>query len=339
MDQFRKAPKLYNSEGEKRRVGFELEFANLKIEKASSLIKDLYGGEINYINRYFVEVNNTKLGDFSVKLDMNVLYEKKYSKVLSIFNEIIQNGDPDRQREKKVERILERIFRSVVPYEIISPPIEIDALDAIEKLRKSLYEQEAKGTEDSTFYAFATHINAELPALNMQSLFIHLKSFLLLYSYLLEAHQTNISRKLTPFINPFPKKYVNHIIQTHEKPSIDQFIDDYNQFNPTRNRPLDLYPVLAFLNEEKINKLKNVGKINKRPTFHYRLPNSSIHFSGWSLAEEWNSWCIVEELANEPDILAQMTEDYISVFQHHWYNPEKKWKEKSKQWVKEKLQA
>ncbi|NBC82192.1 MAG: amidoligase [Bacteroidetes bacterium] len=337
MTTFNRIPKETNQNGAKRKIGFELEFANLNIDHATALIMQLYGGEKEVFNRYFSKVINTELGDFSVKLDANILYEKKYGKAISLLNEISQNHLPDKQWEKGIEELLEKIFSSVVPYEIVAPPVTFDQLDRLEELRKSLYEKEAKGTEQSTFYAFATHINTEVPELNIETIFIYLKAFLLLYPYLLEKHKTNIARKLTPFINPFPKKYVRQILKSDHPPSVIEFIDNYHHYNPTRNRPLDLYPVLAVMDGERIHSFRHIGNVKKRPTFHYRLPNSSIHLSNWSLAREWNSWCLVEILAQEPDIRHEMTHRYLTIMRKNWYNPEHKWKEESEKWIREKL--
>jgi hypothetical protein len=82
-------------------------------------------------------------------------------------------------------------------------------------------------------------------------------------------------------------------------PGLSAFIDDYLDANPTRNRDLDLLPLLLHLDEPRVRAALPDEKINARPTFHYRLPDARVSDPGWSIAPDWNRWVAVERLAAE----------------------------------------
>ena len=90
-----------------------------------------------------------------------------------------------------------------------------------------------------------------------------------------------------------------------------KLIDDYIAFNPTRNRDLDLLPLLAFIDEAEVRRQLPDEKINPRPTFHYRLPDMQLGDPDWGLASEWNRWVLVERLAEDGERLAALCRDYL----------------------------
>jgi hypothetical protein len=69
--------------------------------------------------------------------------------------------------------------------------------------------------------------------------------------------------------------------------------------NPTRQRALDLLPVLAFLNETQVRRSLPGEKIGARPVFHYRLPHAHLSDPNWSILMERAGWLKVERLAAE----------------------------------------
>ena len=81
------------------------------------------------------------------------------------------------------------------------------------------------------------------------------------------------------------------------------FIDDYLAANPTRNRDLDLLPLLHYFDETRVRAVLPNEKINGRPTFHYRLPDARVSDPGWSIAPDWNRWVCVERLAADRERL------------------------------------
>ncbi len=332
--QFNAPPILYNEHGKPRTVGFELEFSNLGIEESVRIIQDLYGGEVHVKNRFAQDVKGTRLGDFSVEFDLTLLTEKRYKKMFVPFNihpEEVMLGAAT--LEEELEKVIERIAGKLFPYEIATPPVEFSQLEELEKLRVALYRHHAQGTEDFITNAFGTHINIELPSLDTKVILSYLQAFLLMYPWLLKAGQTNLARKISPFIDPFPDEYVELAISPAYMPDTEMLIMDYHRFNPDRNRPLDMYPLFAFLHQELFAKFKDVGKVKPRRTFHYRLPNSSISDPEWSLAQEWNLWVMVEKLACTPDKIALMSEDYLNLKRSTLLGFEQKWIGLTQKWI------
>ncbi|MDQ4141673.1 MAG: amidoligase family protein [Bacteroidota bacterium] len=331
---FELPPLLYTEEGNLRRAGFELEYSNVGMEESVKIIQELYGGEVQVENRFSQKVTNTTLGDFSVEFDLTLLTEKNYKKLFDKFNirlEEIKLGEGT--LEEGVETVLESIVGKVFPYEIATPPVPITQLEQLEKLRESLFRYQAKGTEDFLTNAFGTHINVELPQRDIITLHRYLQAFLLLYPWLLQVGETNLARKVSPFIDPYPVTYTELVLNPDYKPDLQDFIRNYHQFNPDRNRPLDLYPLFAALDKELIASYSDLGKVKPRYTFHYRLPNSNVSKPDWTLAQEWNNWVAIEILANEPEKLASMSEEYVNLKKNTLVGFEGKWAKKTEQWL------
>ncbi|HYW96181.1 MAG TPA: amidoligase family protein, partial [Bacteroidales bacterium] len=298
--EFQLPPVLRNEKGDYRKIGFEIEFSGVSSSKVAELIRSEFGGTIEKKNRYYINITGSSPGDFTVKIDTSFLYEKKYRKLMDLFGLDLDKFSDDDDIVEKAEEVLENVFATVVPYEIAAPPVEITNMATIDRVRQLLNDNRAEGTKVSAYYAFALHINPELPSLTFDCLFDYLKAFLLLYPWLKKVMAPDYTRRLTTFINPFPDTYSRLALDPEYKPAFDTFIKDYHYHNPDRNRPLDLYPALAML-DESVSKLKGIGNVSKRPTLHFRMPDSRIDQAGWTLATEWNNWNYVERLAASKD--------------------------------------
>lgn len=91
---------------------------------------------------------------------------------------------------------------------------------------------------------------------------------------------------------------MQHILQPGYRPDIARLIDDYLRLTPTRNRPLDLLPLFAHIDEDRVMSAPvETRLVNPRPAFHYRLPDCRIDDPGWSLALAWDHWVAIERLA------------------------------------------
>lgn len=332
--EFKKPPVILNEKGEIRRVGFELEFAGVDLQKAATVILQQYGGEYVTTDKQKQRVNNSSIGDFCLNVDLRLLSEKKYTVLfekLGINLATINIGNTS--LDTVIENVLESGITTVIPYEISAPSLPITELHQIERLRQGLQEIDAKGTKSSILYAFAMHINPELPEKNVQTLLAYTRAFVMLYPWLFKVSEIAIARRISSFINPFPAAYIRFILDEQYAPQLDQFIDDYYLLNPDRNRPLDLYPVFAWLNAEKVNGLKDIGKVSPRPTFHYRLPNSLIDDPDWTIAQEWNRWVEVEKLACDPGALAEFSKEYLRISAMNLTNFEEIWINKMEEWM------
>ncbi|MGK5092366.1 amidoligase family protein [Deltaproteobacteria bacterium TL4] len=230
-----------------------------------------------------------------------------------------------------VEEFLARVASTVVPYEITTPPFPIDKLAEMEKLRKVMQENSALGTTASIIYAFGLHINPEVPSMKAESLLRHIRAFILLYEWIFEESEVAISRRLSPYIDEFPKAYCRWVLEPSYNPTMDELIDDYLKHNPTRNRPLDMLPVFTLINKKKIRRQLKDEKINPRPTFHFRLPNCLVDIASWTIAQEWNHWVQVERLAADPRAIQILSKKYLKLNKKHFNR--RKWAKKMKKWI------
>lgn len=323
---FKQPPVLHNEEGKIRTVGFELEYSNVGVEESTQVIQELYGGTVQKENRFKQKVVGTSLGDFTVEFDLTLLTEKRYKKLFETFNIQIEDINVgEGTLEEGIEETLESVVGKIFPYEIACPPVPFTQLDQLEKLREALYQHHAEGTESFPTNAFGTHINVEAPNMQVETLLNYLKAFLLLYPWLLQKGETDLARKISPFIDPYPAAYLQLILAPAYHPDLEKFITDYHTYNPDRNRPLDMYPMLASLKNDMLLQYTGLGKVKPRNTFHYRLPNSSISQPDWTLAQEWNNWIVIEELANKKEKLSQLSAEYLALKEDTFIGFGSKW--------------
>jgi hypothetical protein len=120
------------------------------------------------------------------------------------------------------------------------------------------------------------------------------------------------TRDLLGFADPFPIEYIRKLANPDYWPAMDDFIDDYLAANPTRNRDLDLLPLLLHFDERRVRAVLPNEKINGRPTFHYRLPDARVSDPGWSIAPDWNRWIAVERLASDRNRLDAVSAAYLA---------------------------
>ncbi|WP_421773402.1 amidoligase family protein [Gracilimonas sp.] len=326
---FKTPPVSKNQKGEERAVGFEFEFTGVEMADAAEMIVDLFGGETEQVSGYEFKVNDTDFGTFSLELDASLFLNKKYEGVLKSVGldvEKLQNKD-------KLEDTLRDMASTIVPFEIITPPIPFSKLEALNKLVDKLREWKAKGTGSSFFYAFGLHLNPEVPELTAESLLRHLKAYVMLDAWIRQDADIDISRKLTPYINEYEMKYIRHILQEGYQPDLETLIRDYFEFENSRNRPLDMLPVFRFLEEKLTEELLEEKLTSARPTFHYRLPNCSIQDESWSLAEEWNRWWLVECLAEDEQALNRYARRFLQMDDKTLFSVKRKWIKLMDRWV------
>ncbi|HKL17727.1 MAG TPA: amidoligase family protein [Halalkalibaculum sp.] len=300
-------PLTKNRNGDDRTVGFELEFAGLEITRTAEIIQESFGGEIIEGNRYEYKIVNTELGDFRVELDAVILQKMASKKLFKNIGLDIDTG----KLSNSIEDVLDKMAKTVVPIEIVMPPVKLDDIERLEYLQVQLQKNKAEGTKTSLIHAFGMHLNIECPDLETDTLLSYLRAFLLLYPWLLEKLNVDITRRISPFVDPFPKAYTEKVLNPDYAPDLESLMDDYLRFNDTRNRPLDMMPIFGYLDKERTDKVLGSEKNNPRPTFHYRLPNSKIDEPDWKFSGEWNDWCEVEKLAVNSEMLTKLSKLYL----------------------------
>src|SRR4051812_169298 len=151
-------PVLRNPLGEVRRAGFELEYAGVDISGSAAIVRQVFGGRETSFST-FHRVVETDLGKFNVEIDTSLLKDRKYEAPLRAIG-----ISPEQTNLRWLEEALLGTFSTLVPIEIGTPPIPIDALARLDDLRQRLCLARAKGTRASILYAFGLHINPEIPS-------------------------------------------------------------------------------------------------------------------------------------------------------------------------------
>jgi len=329
MAEFLMPPQMNNYQNKRRKVGFELEFSNIEIVNIIDVIQKIFDVSIHKENNFLYQLNS-QYGNFTVELDFEFLTKQKLKKELvQFFNDIGFELTP--KNLSAVEKIIATLSKEIVPYEISTPPFSLDNISLVDTIVFGLNSHGAEGTKNRFYNAFGLHINPEVTSLEAKSILTYLRAFMILQEYIMQQAQIDLTRKITPYINPFKEEYIKHILNPLYKPSIETLIDDYIYFNPSRNRSLDMLPLFAYIDEERVrNKLPN-EKIKPRPTFHYRLSNCLIGEKNWSVSQEWNRWIWVENLADNPTTLNYLCEEYLT-HMNRLINF-KTWQSKIEQWI------
>jgi hypothetical protein len=292
-------PHRLRADGGPRRVGVEIEFAGLAAEAAADVVARALGGGTARIGPHAFAVTDTALGPATVSLDARYAHPES---ARALFGEVGARLAP----------LVGEVIRPFVPTELVTGPMPLTDLAAVDAAVAALRAAGARGTADSAFYAFGLHFNPELPALDAAWLAAYLKAFVIAEPWLERTAQPNSTRKLIGFADAFPEAYVRRVLDPGYWPGAMEFTADYLTANPTRNRGLDLLPALAVLDGDTVRRLLPREKINPRPTLHYRLPDARVSEPGWGIGPDWARWVAVERLACDRDALARLGQAYLS---------------------------
>jgi hypothetical protein len=219
-----------------------------------------------------------------------------------------------------------RVSREVVPIEVVTPPVPWNRLRELDPLWTSLRSAGAEDTHASVLYAFGLHLNPELPDFEAATITRYMQAFLLLEPWLTAATDVDPSRRIAPYIRPFPAAYRQRLLGLDYEPDLETLIEQYLEDNPTRNRPLDLMPLFVHITHADYSaRVEDWALVKPRPTFHYRLPNSEIQRPGWSPAVDWNRWTAVERLASRNDALRALIADWTRMAEGSEEPPPQAW--------------
>lgn len=323
-----KLPDIVNTfDGKERRVGVEIELSGLGYEQLVNLVAELLGGKAVLDSRYVSKLE-TDLGCFVIELDSDPI------KDLDLADERLPLSI--RELGGQAMEVIDAAAERIVPLEIVSPPMNFSELDHIESLVDKLREAGALGSRDSIYFAFGLQLNPELPDLKPATLVRYFQAFAVLYDWLKARHQLDISRKFTPYIEPWSSRYTDLLITDDYTPDQQQMMVDYLESNPTRNRALDLLPLFAHLDKPLLDEYVVDPRIKSRPTLHYRLPDCDIDNPEWHFSTVWNDWVVVEQLANHAEDLAELRALFRDSRKISLRNLTRSWQETSAAWLKSK---
>lgn len=295
-------PRLFTREGAVRRCGVELELKGPPIAVLSALVADHVHGRVETLSRYEHRVLGDSAGAWMVELDFGWLRERGR-----------QPRDAEgvlAQLDEAAEELLAAGSDVVVPTEVVSPPLPMDRLAEVETLIAKLRAAGARGTRDSLAFAFGLHLNPELPDTDADTIMRYLQAFLCLFDWLRARCHLDLLRRLSPYIDPFPPAYVRLVVDSSYRPSLEALVDDYLAYNPTRNRALDLLPLFAHLDPERVKATIDDPRVKPRPALHYRLPNCEIDDPDWGIRRAWGDWLQVEYLAADSGKLDRLCAAY-----------------------------
>lgn len=302
-------PLSQNNSGEARRIGVEIEFGGMYLRDAVSLVIDTLGGTAEIQRHNAWQVIDTKIGDLVVEIDADILQGKESAETKPSPADSVAKLLAE--AEESAYRVAGEVSSSLVPVEIVTPPLHFKELDKLESVIRALRDAGAKGTAASFLNGFGLHLNPEAASLNADYITRCLRAFFLLEDVLWDDADVDTTRALMPFISKFPEAYKQKVIDPDYQPAIDQLIDDYLSANPTRNRDLDLLPLFTHIDDQRVMSQIKDQLVKERPTFHYRLPDCRLEDPDWNINEEWRRWICVEVLADDETLLEELSKAYL----------------------------
>ncbi len=277
-------PHPLRADGQERQVGLEGEVGAIGIEDAARAVEQSLGGKTRWISEFARVIEGGALGEVLVELDF------RHAKT--------------QQAERPWWTALVRAGQPLIPVEVVCPPVPLSRAHHLEALRLALRHAGARGTFANPFYALALQLNPELPRLDVGTILDTLRAFILLRPWLRAAVAPDLARRILGFAAPFPPDYLRLILHPDYAPEMAGFTEDYLHHNPTRNREVDVLPLLAHVQPARVQRALPQESISPRPTWHYRLPNMDLDNADWHLGLEWSRWVRVEALAAQPAALA-----------------------------------
>jgi hypothetical protein len=280
-----------DAHGAPRRVGVEIEFGGLTEAEVAGIAADDLGGRSVDHGDYRHTVENSGLGRLEVVLD--TAWRKAGDTAL-------------------VERGLE-LGRAVVPVEIVTEPILPARLPRLDALLAVLRDRGATGSRDGLLLGFGVHLNVAVTDMTAPAILPTVRAFALLEDQLRAADPIDPSRRLLPFVDPYPRALVDALAAEEAGGwSLDRLAATYLELSPSRNRALDLLPILREHDAGPVETALGAAAeaVGARPAYHFRLPDSRLDEPGWSLALGWNQWCHVEAVASDAALLETLAAEW-----------------------------
>lgn len=295
-------------------VGVEIELAGLGVPEVADTVVAMLGGRVEATSEHSLRVRDTTLGSFKIKLDTR-------------YAELGAEAGP------AVGRLASGaldLAQALLPVEITAPPLPVAQIPRLDELLGRLAERGAKGTHANPAAAYGVHLNPSVDRFDADALQGWIQAFALAFAWLAHAVDANWTRRAVGFAKPYPEDYVRRVCSTAYAGDQGRLIDDYLAANPTRDRALDMLPLFAHVDAERVRRALPDEPVSARPTLHYRLPDCRIGEPGWSLALEWQRWSRVQRLAEDTTGRDALRQRFLAV---DVASQSEEWREISRAWL------
>lgn len=287
------SPPLIAADGALRRVGVEVEFLGPSAHGAAEALAHDLGGACETIDPHAFKVTGTRLGDLLIETDLRHVHPDRHPEL-------------GLRLDRRVATWLGTLASPFVPRELITAPIPIARLREVDTVVQSLQAAGAYGRGAVLWDSLGLHFNIDPPRLDAATVTAFLKAFLLVNDRLRQEIVGGSARRALVLPPDYPQTYKRRVLDPDYWPDLTELTEDYLAANPTRRRALDLLPLLAYVDQERVRSVLPHEKIGPRPVFHYRLPQAYLSDPAWSIMPDWKRWLSVERLAMNPNILAEM---------------------------------
>ncbi|TNF18480.1 MAG: hypothetical protein EP318_18165 [Rhodobacteraceae bacterium] len=294
-------PRPDTASGAPRLVGVEIEIGGLPEVRVARVARDTLGGRLEQGDGPFWTLKDSEIGDLEIYLDI-----------------FIRKSEKSALRDAALT-----LGREVIPVEIVSPPLTRDGMRRLGDLIAPLRRAGALGSSAGVFFGFGIHFNIQTVSEEVADIRGPLTAFALIEDWLRAAHPIDETRRILPFTTPYPTGFVRALLSLDPAADLGQLIALYVGHNATRNRGLDMLPLFAHLAPERLPPAL-LASTARRPTFHFRLPDCRIDEPGWSLAQEWRRWVLVEQVASDPRLMRvlarvwQAAHGPLTLSRHTW---------------------
>ena len=288
MTGFAPLPHPLNAKGEARRVGVEIELGGLPEAEVARIVAGQLGGRAVQEDSHIWAVEESAIGTVEVYLD--------------IFLRKAQQG---RLRDLALD-----LGREVVPVEIVTEPLDMEGMAKLDDLRDALRAAGALGSGAGLVFGFGVHFNIEVASEDDADTVRPLLAYALIEDWLRSAYPIDDSRRVLPFTDPYPTDFVRALIAAGPGAARDHVTGLYLELTPSRNRGLDMLPLLAHFDAPRVADAI-ADKTSARPTFHFRLPDCRIDEADWRLSTEWWRWVAVERVARDAALLRRLSDAWL----------------------------
>jgi hypothetical protein len=286
MTQFPALPNPTTAEGPPRKVGVEIEFAGLSEARVADLAQDHFGGRRATASRHEVVLEDTRLGRLKVELD---------TPLAKLAGDGLLEAGLD-------------LARPVVPIELITDPLDPAELPRLDRFCDVLRRAGGEGTGHGVLQGFGVHLNVAVVAPDDPHTRRSIRAFALLESWLRMTVPPDRTRRLLPFVAPWPESLIDALVAAPEADLAAQRAL-YKEHVKSRNHGLDLLPLFKSADPNGYARdFPGLPDIGARPAFHFRLPDCRLDDPDWSLATPWGQWRAVESVADDPEMLATLSD-------------------------------